>query len=283
MRYMGGKFRLAKHITPFINQFLKGRDYYEPFVGANNITPHLKDYKNCWLTDANEWVIAYHIQRKKGWTPYSEFNENDEKKIKEIYKLCKDETNKKAKSGYSKGFIGHMVHHCSFGGKHNGGFVFSKGFIGHMVHQCSFGGDLNGGFINNNPKYNSKHDYFKLRKVDYKENWFFATTDYKEITPKNAVIYMDPPYDGTTKYRFTIEHKDFWEHVRRLSKDNFVYVSEQNAPDDFVVLFEKEQIRTLNAINKGHFKATEKLFTYKNGLVADKMNLNKEKDIMDLI
>jgi hypothetical protein len=49
--------------------------------------------------------------------------------------------------------------------------------------------------------------------------------------------------------------------VREISKKNYVFVSEQTAPEDFEVIWEQEVTRTTNKEN--NFKAVEKLFKYK--------------------
>ena len=85
---------------------------------------------------------------------------------------------------------------------------------------------------------------------------------------KNAVIYLDPPYQNTKQYGYANQGKMnytfFWNWVRKISKKNFVIISEQSAPDDFNVIWEKEVTRTTNKQN--NFQATEKLFQYKEGL-----------------
>ena len=59
---------------------------------------------------------------------------------------------------------------------------------------------------------------------------------------KNALIYCDPPYAGTTKYRFgSFDSNSFWQWCRDMSKKgNTVIVSEYNAPDDFNCIWSKE-------------------------------------------
>jgi DNA adenine methylase len=83
--------------------------------------------------------------------------------------------------------------------------------------------------------------------------------------PKGAVIYCDPPYANTKQYGYANQEKmdydHFWNWVRELSKDNYVFVSEQSAPDDFEIIWEQEVTRTTNKEN--NFKAVEKLFRYK--------------------
>jgi len=60
-----------------------------------------------------------------------------------------------------------------------------------------------------------------------------------------------------------MDYNKFWNWVRNISKNNFVFVSEQNAPEDFKTIWEQEAIRTVNKSND--FKAMEKLFIYKEG------------------
>lgn len=49
--------------------------------------------------------------------------------------------------------------------------------------------------------------------------------------------------------------------MRKWSKDNIVIISEQNAPEDFKCIWEKEVSRSIKATDKS--KSTEKLFMYK--------------------
>lgn len=58
-----------------------------------------------------------------------------------------------------------------------------------------------------------------------------------------------------------MNYEHFWNWVRDLSKDNYVYISEQSAPEDFEPVWIKDVTRTTNKTND--FKAIEKLFIYK--------------------
>lgn len=58
-----------------------------------------------------------------------------------------------------------------------------------------------------------------------------------------------------------MDYEHFWNWVRELSKNNFVFISEQNAPADFEIVWEQEVKRTTNKTND--FKAVEKLFRLK--------------------
>lgn len=56
--------------------------------------------------------------------------------------------------------------------------------------------------------------------------------------------------------------------VRELSRDNYVFVSELNAPADFTPIWKHSVSRSIKATDKS--RATEKLFIYKYGLLGDK-------------
>lgn len=97
----------------------------------------------------------------------------------------------------------------------------------------------------------------------------FGCQDYWELDPniKDCFIYCDIPYQGTKTYTYKRENEfdytKFWDWVRDLSKSNWVFVSEQTAPDDFECVWQQETNRTVGLNNK--YKATEKLFRYKGG------------------
>ena len=94
----------------------------------------------------------------------------------------------------------------------------------------------------------------------------FQYSDYKNLTiPKNSVIYCDPPYEGTTKYKDDFNHTEFWEWCRTKTKQGHkVFVSEYKAPEDFKCVWEKETKSSLSANGKsgGNKLSTEKLFLY---------------------
>lgn len=80
---------------------------------------------------------------------------------------------------------------------------------------------------------------------------------------QGCVIYCDPPYEGTKKYGNAkdFDYLEFWETMRKWSRhNNIVLISELQAPDDFITIWEKEVDRSMKA--KEHFRATEKLFMW---------------------
>lgn len=60
-----------------------------------------------------------------------------------------------------------------------------------------------------------------------------------------------------------MNYQDYWEWVRKISINNYVFCSEQKAPEDFISVWEQKATRTMNKEN--NFKATEHLFIYKDG------------------
>ena len=93
----------------------------------------------------------------------------------------------------------------------------------------------------------------------------FLCQNYWDLSAENtkgAVIYCDPPYQGTKFYGYAnqpkMDYQHFWNWVRDISKNNFVFVSEQTAPEDFKAIWTQEVKRTTNKEN--NFKAVEHLF-----------------------
>lgn len=131
-----------------------------------------------------------------------------------------------------------------------------------------FGGKWFGGYARNNTNTNyalqSKRSVMK--DMPNLINAEFTCLDYKDVEiPKGSVVYADPPYANTTTYQGQkFDTNEFWDYMRQISKDNKVFISEQNAPDDFECIWEKPFTRTLDRNKNNQFKVTEKLFIYKN-------------------
>ena len=83
---------------------------------------------------------------------------------------------------------------------------------------------------------------------------------YEDISIEGALIYCDPPYEGTIKYKDDFDHKTYWDWARKMSKNNIVLCSEYNAPEDFKCIWTKELTTTLDKASRS--KAVEKLFKY---------------------
>jgi len=91
----------------------------------------------------------------------------------------------------------------------------------------------------------------QLQQLQQLEQLELYSVDYREVTiPDGAVIYCDPPYQGTAEYKEgDFNHIEFWDWVRETSKTYPVYISEYNAPEDFRIVLRFEQNSTLSGGN----------------------------------
>lgn len=104
----------------------------------------------------------------------------------------------------------------------------------------------------------------------------FISGDYKdlEFPTEPSFIYCDPPYQTSHYIMYNeqnFNYTDYWNWVREKSKTNYIICSEYNAPDDFNCIWSKELTTTFDKNSRS--QATEKLFTYKNGLYSVYINL----------
>ena len=139
-----------------------------------------------------------------------------------------------------------------------------SGFVG---FGCSFGGKWFGGYARNKTgtNYALQSKRSLLKDMNNLMDAEFICKDYREVElPNGCVVYADPPYDNTTGYgKEKFNSEEFWEYMRKISKEHIVFISEQTAPNDFISIWEKPFTRTLDRNKDNQFKVVEKLFTYK--------------------
>lgn len=242
MVYMGSKARYAPHIIPILQKCINDNNvdtYIECFVGGANIIDKI-ECKNKIGYDRSDTLIAL-LQ-----TAADDFDKVMKSGSRELWDKGK---------GYVKDGI--MPEDMTLAE------------IGAMEFFASY---CNGGFPRGYAKNTSTRDYYneayrnmeaqapRLKGITFKCQNYWDLEDCK-----NAVIYLDPPYQGTKFYGYSnqpqMDYNHFWDWVRKISKNNYVFVSEQNAPEDFEILWEQKVTRTTNKEN--NFKAVEKLFRYK--------------------
>lgn len=91
----------------------------------------------------------------------------------------------------------------------------------------------------------------------------FICDDYNRIaTFKDTCIYLDPPYKDTKTYDAKIDYDDFWRVVAAASQDNWVFISEQSAPDNFVPIW---TLKTTRSMRGKTTECIENLYVCRDG------------------
>lgn len=86
---------------------------------------------------------------------------------------------------------------------------------------------------------------FKFSNLD---NAVFECKDYKEYKDiKNHIFYLDPPYKGVKSQKEwgKFDSEEFWIMVKELSKNNVVFISEQDGTKDYPIAWKKKMRRSL--------------------------------------
>jgi len=237
MVYMGSKNRISKELVPIITKDLKSSQWYvEPFVGGCNMMDKI-DHPYRLGADSNKYLIAL-LQAIQNGQKLPEYV------TKEEYQVVKSN-----KDNYPDWYVGYVGFICSFRGKYFGGFA------GEYT-------ELKTGKQRNYQKQMSNNI---LKQYENIKNVVLHNVEYNDlIIPENSVIYCDPPYANTTKYSNKFDSNDFWQWCRdKINEKHKMYVSEYNAPDDFVCIWSKDINSNLGGTSK---KATEKLFMHKSQL-----------------
>lgn len=239
MKYMGSKARIAKHILPIILKERKETQWYvEPFCGGCNTIDKVGG--NRIANDNNLYLIRMWESLIDGWNPPMRIERDYYADVRKCYNDKSDT--------YTDNLIGWV----GFMGSYNGRF-FDGGYSGHSVK-------INGGFRD----YITEAMSNTLKQVESLKDVCFLCVDYKQLKlPSNCIIYCDPPYKDVKKYTYSINHEEFWEWCRcKVAKGHKVFVSEYNAPEDFICIWE-HPVKT--AINQKVTKQTiEKLFVHKS-------------------
>lgn len=208
--------------------------YIEPMVGGANMIEHIK-CKNKYGFDNNEYLISFWQEIQKGWNPLTDVD-----MTKDFYTQVKNNKDK---------FPKYIVALCGLCATYN-----AKWFGGYAgIVRTKIGAERN---------YYDEAVRNVLKQRERLEDIIFDCKSYKDISVENALIYCDPPYQNTIKYKDDFNHDEYWEWVREMSKNNIVICSEYTAPADFECIWSKELTTTLDKSSRS--KAVEKLFKIKD-------------------
>ena len=228
MRYFGGKQRIAKPLTKFINEkYLKDnrKPFVDLFCGSCNVSVHIDSNRVRYANDIHKYLIAMWRELQKGWLPP---------------KICTEEQYKYVKEHLDdnpcmSGFIGFG---CSYSGKWWGGLARDKAGMNYCL-----------------TPYNST-----LKKLEKLKDVIFTNSSYKNVKiPNGSIVYCDIPYRNTTQYSKkecgVFNHEEFYKWVEDNKYKFTILISEykQNVPDGFDIVWEiksKKSIRDKNYVNQ---------------------------------
>lgn len=241
---MGSKSKIAKHIIPIIQGYIdeyNPKYYIEPFCGGCNVIDKIKHNKK--LAGDKQFYLIELLNN-----------------LDKFDRLPKDFVSKEHYSEVRNAY-----------NSNNKDKLFENWYIGAIGFLASYGGRFfdggYAGFGNEKGRIRNYYDECKRNlgeQIPNLKNIKFYCKDYLAWSKaENSIIYCDPPYKDTKQYNSSkgFDHDKFWRWCRYMSKKNIVIISEERAPDDFEVLWQKDVKRTLNAKNK--FSKTEKLFKYR--------------------
>lgn len=231
MKYLGSKNRIAKEILPIMLKDRTNEIWVEPFVGGGNMIDKVTGMRIG--SDSNQYVISLLNQMSSSKFKAPEISEETYNDIK------------KNPSKYPKWVVGYAGTQLSFGATWFGSYRRDK--QGKRNYCLEAQNNVNKQSLN-------------IHGVD------FIHCNYNElIIPENSIIYCDPPYDTPRtrgKYINKFNHDSFWDWCRDKSRLGYkMYISEYNAPKDFICIYEKEVSQRMNN-NIDAKISPERLFIY---------------------
>ena len=234
MRYMGSKNRIAKHTLPIMLEHAEKQNlttWVEPFVGGGNMIDKVPDYFRRKGYDLNPHVIM----------ALRDIRDRAESLPEE----CSEEYYKSLRGTEAASITSWLRFVCAFGGDFEHGFA--KDSVG--GNYAAIG------------KRNALKQSPKLQGVS------LGNKCYSKIRVANAVVYCDPPYQNTSGYKTgAFDHEAFFDWCRVMANDNLVFVSEYNAPNDFIELWAGECLTNFASNRKtATHRAVEKLFLVPKG------------------
>ena len=238
MQYIGSKNRLSKELTPVIQSYIKSdtKGYLEPFVGGANMIDKIQCTNKIGIDIHEELIeLLKYTQEFSKLLPAVI--------LEEEYKSVKDNKDK-----YEKWYVG-LVGFCgSYGAKYFGGYAKGNDTRDRQAESIR----------------NLQKQAPNLQGIKFINASFL---DLPKDKIKGYVIYCDPPYRNTTKYKTEeFPYDEFYKWVKDMSIHNTVLVSEYNMPEEFECIWSKETKVNFDSNRETNDKnniRVEKLFTYK--------------------
>lgn len=203
MQYLGGKSKIARWLVAAMRPRLSGREFWDAFCGGLSVSLAISETGARGLaTDANPALVNLYQAVAAGWDPPAVVSEDDYAAARSL----PDTDPRKAFCGFA----------CSFGGKWFGGYARAPKEAGRTYAGAGRTALL--------------RDVGLLveRGIDV------ALANFLEVEPEptETVLYLDPPYAGTTGYGATgtFDYPRFYRRVAAWARYTDVFVSEYSMP-----------------------------------------------------
>lgn len=236
MKYLGSKVRFVNDILPImIVSMQPGQCFVDAFCGGCSVIQHVpKEFRRI-ANDNNRYLVAmWERLTTTNWQPPTHIPKSLYDDVRKTWHI-----DDRRYDDATVGWVGFMA-------SRNGRF-YDGGYSG---HSCK-GRD----YIAENIRNISKQ-IGELKGVE----WQCGSYD-KMIIPTASLIYLDPPYKGTTAYSTSknFDHDAFYDWCRQMKRDgNKVFVSEYNMPGDFQCVWQKTVTNSMNTIKT--YRPTERLW-----------------------
>jgi DNA adenine methylase len=211
MQYLGGKSKIARWLAAAMRPSLlygsSPRPWWDAFCGGLSVSLALADVApgvGGVSTDANPALAALYRAVASGWDPPASLSEDEYRAARAL----SDSDPRKAFAGFG----------CSFGGKWFGGYARAPAQA--------------------NRTYAGATRTALLRDVGalVAAGVSIAHANFLDVEPEptDAVLYLDPPYAGTTAYGATgaFDYARFYARVAAWARHTDVFVSEYAMPPD---------------------------------------------------
>jgi DNA adenine methylase len=237
VRYMGGKYRVARHIAANINRLrLQGKDeYVEPFVGGAAVASRVAPaFTRVRLSDVVPDLVLMWQAAIAGWVPPAEVPE----------KLYQELRN--ADPSALRGFVGFG---CSFGGKFFGGYARQRIAGGQVATETTLAPSASRTVV----KQAAAMRHASVELVDYRNL----------RVGRGCVVYADPPYEGVADYGAAgpFDSVEFWDVAAGWVGDGAsVLVSEHSAPPGWVQVWSGDLPLYLRGTEQTPSGRTERLW-----------------------
>ena len=241
MSYLGGKARHADFILDVLNDpHFDGRDYVEPMIGMAHILHRVRNKRSYAASDAHPLLVTL-LRAVQAGTPLP--THISKARYEELKRADGVNTLERACAAFQ----------WSFNGKYFGGYTPSY--------------TRPNGRVDNIPKSRANH-YHRLRQAPSFRDATFSQCDYRTLSPPaDALVYVDPPYEGRTAYEGVppFDHEAFWRTMREWSTRCVVLISEYRAPADFVLITSQSKPSSF-AGGAHQTTRTERLFAHASTL-----------------